>query len=269
MKKPLRKLLLASGLLLMLGACTTPKEIAYFQDLEQGQTETTKQSLAIRVQQGDKLCIVVKSKDAQLSDLFNLPVLTNRIGQGKTASVNNNSQYMATYSVNSRGEIDFPVLGTVSVGGKTREEIAATIKARLTGENLVKDPVVTVEFDNLCYAVLGEVNSPGRFAIDRDRVSILDAISNAGDLTIYGKRKTVTVLREEGTQQKAYKIDLTSARDMLNSPAYYLKQNDVVYVEPNVTRARQSTVNGNNVLSTSFWVSVASLLTSIAVLIVK
>ena len=122
---------------------------------------------------------------------------------------------------------------------------------------------------NLTVSVLGEVTRPGRFNIDKDRITLLDAIGMAGDLTVFGKRDRVIVQREVNGEQKAYFVDLTSARSLYRSPVYYLKQNDIVYVEPNDFKARQSTVNGNTVRSSSFWVSIASLLTSIMVLIVK
>ena len=122
---------------------------------------------------------------------------------------------------------------------------------------------------NLCISVLGEVASPGRYSIDRDKVTLLDAISMAGDLTIYGKREKVLVLREENGVQRVYGVNLCSAEHLYTSPVYYLRQNDVVYVEPNNVRARQATVNGNNVRSTSFWISLASRLTTIAVLVFK
>ena len=165
--------------------------------------------------------------------------------------------------------IDFPVLGQLAVAGKTREEIASYIKTELIGRNLVKDPVVTVEYMNLCISVLGEVARPGRYAIDRDELNVLDAISVAGDLTIYGKRENVKILREENGKRLVYGIDLTNANQLYSSPVFNLRQNDVVYVEPNDVRARQSTVNGNNVRSTSFWISLSSLFTSVAVLIFK
>jgi polysaccharide export outer membrane protein len=129
--------------------------------------------------------------------------------------------------------------------------------------------VVTVEYANLCFNVLGEVNKPGRYTFDRDHLTILDALSKAGDLTIQGRRENVFVMREEGNQRKTYRVNLLNGRELLSSPAYYLQQNDVVYVEPNDYRARQTQVNGNNVLAAPFWISVASLLTSVAVLIVK
>ena len=137
------------------------------------------------------------------------------------------------------------------------------------GRGLVKDPVVTVEYLNATFSVLGEVNRQGRFEMDKDEVSILEALALAGDLTIQGRRENVVVVRTEGGKINRYVVDLTDLGALTSSPAYHLRQGDVVYVEPNEVRKRQATVNGNNVLSWGFWVSVASLLTSIAVLIVK
>ena len=133
----------------------------------------------------------------------------------------------------------------------------------------MKDPVVTIEYANLGFNVLGEVNRPGRYIFDRDHLTILDAISMAGDLPIQGRRYNVFVMRKTGDMRTTYRVNLQSCKELLQSPAFYLQQNDVVYVEPNNYRARQTTVNGNNILSAPFWISVASLLTSIAVLIVK
>ena len=126
-----------------------------------------------------------------------------------------------------------------------------------------------VEYANLAVSVLGEVTRPGRYAIDRDNFTVLDALSVAGDLTIYGRRENVKVIRNVGNQKQVFSIDLCNAASLTSSPVFYLQQGDMVYVAPNDMRARQSTVNGNNVLSTSFWISLASLLTSVAVLIFK
>lgn len=256
-------------LAILLCSCATPRQITYFQDLHDGVNKTITNSKIVRVKPEDKISIIVKSKDPQLAELFNLPIVSYRVGQGSTSALGSGSQQVTSYSVNSKGFIDFPVLGEIYVEGQTREEIASNIKKKLIDQNLIKDPVVTVEFDNLSYSVLGEVNRPGKFVIDRDRVTILDAISAAGDLTIYGKRDNITVLRHEYNKETVYTINLCSGNDMFESPAYYLQQNDVVYVEPNDARARQSTVNGNNVRSTSFWLSLASLLTTIGVLVFK
>ena len=260
-------LLLLAGVT-VLSSCGSSKQVVYFQDLKPGETEIKLPEVkAITIRPEDKISIIVNSRDPQLTDLFNLPYVTRQLGQSSNTYSTGTSQGVSVYTVDANGEIDFPVLGKVYVAGMKREEIAEYIKSELIKENLVKDPVVTVEFANLCISVLGEVNNPGRFNIDRDRLTVLDALSMAGDLTIYGNRYKVMVLRQEGDVQRVYGLDLTSGEHVYSSPAYYLQQNDVVYVEPNAVKARQSTVNGNNVRSTSFWISLASLLTSVAILI--
>ena len=266
--KPIYLSLILFASVVALCSCGSSKQVVYFQDLKPGETEIKLPEVkAITIRPEDKISIIVNSRDPQLTDLFNLPYVTRQLGQSSNTYSTGTSQGVSVYTVDANGEIDFPVLGKVYVAGMKREEIAEYIKSELIKENLVKDPVVTVEFANLCISVLGEVNNPGRFSIDRDRLTVLDALSMAGDLTIYGNRYKVMVLRQEGDMQRVYGLDLTSGEHVYSSPAYYLQQNDVVYVEPNAVKARQSTVNGNNVRSTSFWISLASLLTSVAILI--
>ena len=149
--------------------------------------------------------------------------------------------------------------------GKSREEIASFIKEELISNNLVKDPVVTVEFMNLSISVLGEVNKPGRYSIDRDQLTILDALSMAGDLTIYGKRDNVLVQREENGKLVNYQVNLGSWEELSASPVYYMQQNDILYVTPNEAKAKNSDI-GN---STTLWVSATSIMVSIASLIVN
>ena len=268
--KPIYLLLILLASVAALSSCGSSKQVVYFQDLKPGETEIKLPEVkAITIRPEDKISIIVNSRDPQLTDLFNLPIVSRQLGQSLRNGVNysGTNQGISAYTVDSNGEIDFPVLGKIYVSGMKRDEIAECIKNELVKENLVKDPVVTVEFANLCVSVLGEVNNPGRFSIDRDRLTVLDALSMAGDLTIYGNRNKVMVLRQEGDVQRVYGLDLTSGNHVYTSPAYYLQQNDVVYVEPNAVKARQSTVNGNNVRSTSFLISLASLLTSVAILI--
>lgn len=275
MKYVFRRLSVQAVLLLVMVwvgmSCSTPSHITYFQDLRPGESEQqVVAATEIKVRPADKLSIIVNSRDPLLSDLFNLPISSRQVGQASRGmSTSSNSQGVSGYTVDEEGMIDFPVLGKVKVAGMNREEIAAFIKEELLAKNLIKDPVVTVEYMNLCISVLGEVANPGRYSIDRDKVTLLDAISMAGDLTIYGKREKVLVLREEEGVQRVYGVNLCSAEHLYTSPVYYLRQNDVVYVEPNNVRARQATVNGNNVRSTSFWISLASLLTTVAVLVFK
>lgn len=251
-----------------LSGCAAPK-IAYFQDVYNGSAERIATGTDIRVQPEDKISIVVNSRDPLLANLFNLPVVSRTIGATAAQSNYFADRGVSGYTVNKAGEIEFPVLGKIRIAGMTREEIAEKIKGELISQNLVKDPMVTVEFMNLTISVLGEVTKPGRYNIDKDRMTLLDAIGMAGDLTVYGQRDRVMVQREENGRQKVYMVDLTSAQSLYNSPVYYLKQNDLVYVEPNKVKARSATVNGNTIRSSSFWVSIGSLLTSIMVLIVK
>lgn len=264
------KSIIFTACVLVLGSCSTPKKITYFQDLQSGNVEqTTAAPEDIKIMPKDKISILVNTQDGRLDNLFNLPIVNQQLGQSASSSGSGTNRGMSGYTVDNDGNIDFPVLGSLHIAGMTRGEVASFIKGELVSRDLAKTPIVTVEYMNLTFSVLGEVNSQGRYSIDKDNVTILDAISQAGDLTIYGKRDGVTVLRNVDGKQKSYKVDLCSAADLYSSPAYYLQQNDVVYVEPNETRVRQSTVNGNTVRSTSFWLSAASFLMSIIVLIAK
>lgn len=248
--------------------CVTRKQVVYLQGLENGTLVPELQDRRIVLHPMDKISIVVNSKDPIISSLFNLPIVSHRVSSSDISPLNA-AQQVSLYSVSEAGTIDFPILGEVKVVGLTRSQVAELIKKKLVEQSLVKDPVVVVEFANLSFSVMGEVNRPGRQMIDRDRITILDALSMAGDLTIHGQRKNVLLLRQEGGRQKSYRIDLRSAEQAFASPAYYVQQNDIIYVEPNSMRARQSTVNGNSVLSSSFWMSLASLGTTIALLFIR
>lgn len=254
--------------ILLMTSCGNTQSITYFQDYLPGYTESVAQAKPITMQSGDRLSIIVSSRNPQLASLFNLQQ-SNNTGRGVTSSVSTagGDNRSSLYTIDSKGDIDFPVLGTLHVAGKTREEIASFIKEALIQQDLVKDPVVTVEFGGMYYSVLGEVNSPGQYNFENDRETILDAISRAGDLTIYGLRDRVMLIRTENGQRKVYSLNLLSGRELAESPAFYLKQNDVIYVDPNPTRARQSTVNGNTLRSTAFWVSMASLAMSVTLFI--
>lgn len=247
----------AGILLLGLGACTTPKNVTYFQDL----TETVMpipNIIQTKVEPSDKLSIIVKSKDPKLVNLFNLTLPGDRVGDG-----------YSQFTVTPEGTIDFPVLGTLKVEGMTRSELAGFIKGELMGRDLVKDPVVTVEFLDAAFSVMGEVNRPGRFNFNKDQLTLLEALSMAGDLGIQGQRENIAVVRHEKDGVHTYRVDLTNFSELVKSPVYFIQQDDIIYVEPNGVKKRQTTVNGNNIISASFWVSIASLLTTVAVLVFK
>ena len=176
---------------------------------------------------------------------------------------------VSPYTIDSQGNINFPVLGKLHIAGMTREELAEYIRRELISRDLAKNPIVTVAYLNLSVSVLGEVGGPGRYPITRDDFTILDALSAAGDLTIFGKRDNIRVLREENGVQKVYTLDISSGKDLTKSPVYYLQQNDVVYVEPNATKARTASPNGNSPLTPAFWMSVASFAMTVALLIIK
>ncbi len=254
---------------LVLCSCAAPKQIVYFQDIAEGYSMPLPESQPITVQPEDKISILVNSKDPELANLFNLPVVSRYLGTNAAGTSTPVQGTVSGYTVNSEGDIDFPVLGKVHIAGLSREEIASRIKGELVSRNLVKDPIVTVEFMNLTISVLGEVTKPGRYSIDKDRITLMEAIGMAGDLSIYGKRDNVTVVRKENGEESVYRVDISSGNELYASPVYYLKQNDVIYIEPNSMRVRQSTVNGNNVRSSSFWMSLASLITTVTVLFVK
>lgn len=260
-----------TGALALFFACATPANISYLQDVEEGTTLTPPKASSIRLQPMDQISIVVSCRDPQVAAMFNLPMYTRRIGEQATLStgVSSGSTGMSGYTVKSDGTIDFPIIGSIEVAGLTREETEDLVKERLIESKQIKDPVVTVEFMNLGFSVLGEVASPGRYAIDRDKFTILDALGRAGDLTINGMRENVTLLRKEGLKDQVYRINLLNGQQLYGSPAFYVQQGDIIYVTPNEKRIRESTINGNTVRSTSFWISLSSLATSVIVLIIN
>ncbi len=247
----------------LMTACSTPKNITYFQDTDQADGAEIVAVKNIVLQPNDMISIIVNAKTAELSALFNLPYTAQRLGQNTNSFISGSSNaYVSGYTIAADGTIDFPTLGRVKVAGMTRQEVAKKIKDELKNQGQVNESVVTVEFMNLYFQVLGEVARPGRYPIGKDGMTVLDALSTAGDLGIQGNRENVKLLRNENGHQKTYTLDLTSTRSMIYSPAYYLQQDDVIYVEPNDFKKRQSTVNGNNVRSASFWLSLGSFVTS-------
>lgn len=253
---------------LLISSCAAPN-LAYFQDTEDGQVLDMLKTQKIRLKPQDKISIVVNSRDPELADLFNLPIVSHRVGYTNVSSSLSQSQQVSCYTIDAEGNVDFPILGKIAISGLTREEVAEKIKSELLSANLIKDPVVIVEFANMSISVLGEVRNPGRYNIDRDDVTLLQALGLAGDMTIYGVRDNILVQRIDGNKIRNYRVDITNMEELTQSPAFHLQQNDVVYVSPNDKRRRESTVNGNNILSTSFWISIATLAATVASMIIR
>lgn len=242
-------------------ACTSTKKIIYLQDVVPLKQQEIEQKYEVIIHGDDLLAIMVNSRDPELVMPFNMPMVTYQLG-----SNSGGQQRVLGYLVDTNGNIDFPILGKIHVEGLTRMQLTELIKNKLIDGDLIKDPIVTVQFLNFKISVMGEVGSPGSFTISGDRITLLEALSMAGDLTIYGRRDRVGVIRENNGKRTILFHDLRSA-DIFNSPCYYLQQNDIVYVEPNKAKSGQSGINQNN--SIGVWVSVISLLTTIAVLIFK
>ena len=261
---PLQTVCVLFAGLFMLSSCATVKDIAYFQNKVVNQPEKIDKHAGIVIQPKDMLSIVVSSRNPDLVTMFNLPVVSYQAGSEIVAG--GGAQRILGYVVDNAGCIDFPVLGPLEVAGMTRWELAEMIKTKLIKGGLLTDAVVTVEFMNFKVSVLGEVNAPGTYTIEGDKVTVLQAISLARDLTIFGMRENVSVIRERDGERTIYQINLCDV-NLFKSPAYYLQQNDIIYVEPNKEKARQSTTDDKTLRMTSIFVSGGSLVVSVATLV--
>ena len=234
----IKRLLFLFSLPLLLAACTSYKNVPYLQNPE-----------AVNDLEG-----TLPLYDAKIMPKDLLSITVNTTTQPT----------LQQYLVNNSGEIDFPVIGTLRVGGLTKNEAESLIRERLR-PYLKEAPIVTVRMANYKISVLGEVARPGSFTIGNEKVNVLEALAMAGDMTIYGVRDNVKLIREdESGKRKIINLDLNNA-GIVTSPYYYLKQNDILYVTPNETKAKNSDI-GN---STTLWVSSISILVSIAGLLVN
>lgn len=252
-----------------LGGCSSPKNIAYLQDTAVNVAQPISRQSNIVARPGDRVAILVNCSDQRTAAMFALITpqrnMNNITSDGEATSSN---VQLNDYQISESGDIDFPVLGRIHVAGFTAPQIAEKIRNEISSRQLAKDPVVVADFTNLHYSVLGEVSNPGSYAISNNRVTLLEALATAGDMTIFGRRENVKIIREQDGQRQTYVVDLRSDR-LYDSPAYYLQQNDVVYVEPNQTKAGQSTVNENQWKTPGLWISIASFLTTVGVLVFK
>ena len=224
-------------------SCVNTKKIVYFNNVQDTTLKSTDVNIESVIQKNDLLNISVSSLNPEASLVFNLPnqaasvsslsVATNP--NGMSGSSGGNLQQPMGYLVSAEGTIKFPVLGTIQAAGFTKKQLEQSIANSLTEKKLLTDPIVNVRFLNFRVTVLGEVARPTTINVGNEKISILEALGLAGDLTIYGKRDNVLLIREDGPNKIIHRIDLNSEK-ILNSPYYYLKTNDVVYVEPNKTK---------------------------------
>jgi polysaccharide biosynthesis/export protein len=229
--------------ILLMSSCAPVKNIAYFQKLDAKANSTMHQSNSAglyeaRIKPKDLLSITVVSSEPEASKMFNLvvPQITKLSTPGSVFS----EPALQTYEVDNDGNIEFPVLGKIKVAGFTRKELQLTLRDKLASAFSKEFPIITIRFTNYTVNILGEVLRPGKFEITNDRLTIFDGLALAGDLTIYGQRNNVMVLREKDDGSKEYIAVNLNDKNIIYSPAYYLEQNDVVYVEPNKSKSRSS-----------------------------
>ena len=262
MRKITKNIAFLAIFILALNSCSMAKKIPYFKELETSNEEIPVIQNEPRIHNDDMLSIVISAIDPLTVAPFNLPIVAYA-SPGEEKIYANSS--MQPYIVDINGEITFPILGKIKIGGLKKSEAVDLIKKKL--EPYLKDPIVTIQFLNYKVTILGEVQRPGTYTISNEHTSILQALGIAGDLTIYGRRDNVLLIREkEGGKKEYIRIDLNKT-DILSSPFYYLQQNDIIYIEPNKTRI-------NNVISSSastnaaIYLSTISSLASVATTIV-
>lgn len=249
------------GLVLIMTGCTSYKTVPYMQNSSEVDLSKSAVLYDARIMPKDELTITVSSPDnPDAVQAFNLVVARTMEGYNNYLT---SQPTLQTYLVTNEGTINYPVLGTLKVEGLTANELEDLIADRIEGTYLKTRPVVTVRLSNYKISVLGEVTSPGTYTVPSEKISIYGALAMAKDLTIWGCRDNVKLIREDKNGQKSiHELNLNDA-NLINSPYYYLQQNDVIYVTPNKTKSKNSDIGS----STSYWVSSISILVSIASLV--
>ena len=244
---------------LLLFSCKPAKELVYYQNIDDLAAIEKSNSYEIKIQPDDVLMIIVSADDRESAIPFNLTSISVPSAFNSMAVIG--QETMQSYLVDAAGTIDFPVLGKLQVGGLSRSDVMQLLETKIT--KYIKNPIINIRLMNFKVSVQGEVTAPGTYPVNSDRVTLIEAISMAKDLTIYGKRNNILVIREVNGVKSFNRVDITKA-DFINSPFYYLAQNDVVYVEPNKTRINGAAVGAN----TGVIISITSLVITLITLIV-
>jgi polysaccharide export outer membrane protein len=236
---------------LLLFSCASRKDVVYYQNIDDSPAQEKLDSYEIKIQADDLLMIVVSAQDPEIVVPFNL---------GST--LGSTSSPGQQYLVDNDGNIEFPILGSLKVGSLSRSEVLKMLKEKISV--FVVNPIINLRITNFKVSVQGEVAAPGTYPVASERVTLIEALSAAGDLTIYGKRDNILIIREVGGLKSYNRVDITKS-DFINSPFYYLAQNDVIYVEPNKSKIGASAVGP----STGLIFSVTSLLIGVIALIIR
>ena len=262
MYKQICSYVLLSVVAIVLASCGSVKNVAYFQNSDYIDPSRSAFLYDAHIMPKDILTITVNTVNPEAAAPFNLimrPTLTSA-----TSHLASTGGSLQTYLVDNKGSIEFPVLGTLKVGGLTKSQCEKMIHDKIMPYlNANENPVVTVRMSNYKISVLGEVNRPGMFVVSNEKINILEALAQAGDLTIYGVRDKVKLIREDSEGMKEIHVLNLNDADIISSPYYYLQQNDIVYVEPNKVQARNSSIGQ----STSLWLTSTSILVSLASLL--
>jgi polysaccharide biosynthesis/export protein len=244
--------------IIVLSSCVSKKDIVYFQNDEIDQAKVSNSYRTI-IKPDDLLQITITALDIEAVRPFNLAAVTYATSSNSAIGV----AQQQTYLVDTNGEIDFPVLGKLKIGGLTRNEVIDILKGKLSPD-YIKEPNVNINIANYKISVMGDVRMPGSYNIPNERITILDALALAGDVNISGQRNNILIIREEENKKVQYRVDLRS-NALLTSPVYYLQQNDVVYVEPNYARIQSASSNS----STSLFISITGLIITIVSLLTR
>ena len=219
--------------LVLLGSCASKKDLVYYQDIDTVVGQEKLNSYEIKIQPDDLLQISVFAEDPEIAKAFSLNVSSETVAGTAAGSV---------YLVDAYGFIDFPTLGKLKVSGLSRTDVLDLLNSRVS--QYIKKPIISLRITNFKVSVQGEVNTPGSFPITSERVTLIEALSLAGDLSVFGKRNNILIIREIDGVKSYNRVDITKA-GFMNTPFYYLAQNDVVYVEPNQNKLNGSAVNPN------------------------
>lgn len=245
---------------LLFAGCNAQKNVLYIQGIESGTEVSLPEEYIIRLKPLDQITVVVNSKNPELATPFNSSSSYNAlVGTVANTATESNLQVL---TIDEEGYITLPIIGKVLCKGLTRTELARDIENRIREAGYIADPQVNVRFANLTISVVGEVNKPGRYDIERDQLSIFEALALAGDMTIYGSREDVAIIREQNGKNIITKLDLRNP-ECLSSDYYYLEQNDVIIVSPNKYKAATAEINQNR----TFWISITSTAISLATLL--
>ncbi len=274
LQKILTKSLFIGAAAIALTACNSREKVLYFQDMVVDTPEVAQAPQYIRIEPGDKVSIIVSSSDPQVASVFNLIAMDRGAGltaqsggNRKSNSVTGGNNGLGLYTVNDRGNIDFPILGELHIAGLTRQEASEYIKKKLIDGKYVTDPVVTVEFANLHFSIIGDTGS-SMYSISDDQINIIEALAMAGDLNITAERDQIYVIRTENGLRTTTRVDMRT-KDVFNSPVYYLKQNDIIYVVPNGKKTGEYSLNENQWKNPFIYATAFTTIVGIATLIVS